>query len=705
VETRQIANQRVAIHRYNTIIVGSGAAGMNCAVHLYEFMEQKGVENPQEGIAVVTAGIGLGASRMSGSDKQTYYKMGTSPDVADSAEEFAKSLTAAGCCHGELALAEAIASLREFYHLVQAGVPFPHDPIGSYCGYKTDNDPYERATSAGPKTSKYMSECLQRHLERYRVKIYDRQEVAHLLTIDAAKSKQIVGVVTIDKNKIAEDNYAINIFYCANLVLAVGGPGEMYKTSVYPKGQVGIHGLALAAGLTAENLTESQFGLASIKFRWNVSGSYMQAIPRIFSTDAKGKDEREFLTDFFPSTSSMATDIFLKGYQWPFDPQRIENLQSSLIDILVFNETQKGRRVFMDFLHNPWHGLPGREPITGKMPVPQEFDINDLEPEAAEYLKKTGAFQDTPIERLFAMNPLAIEIYKENGIDLHSEPLEIAVCAQHNNGGFAVNKWWQSNIPRTFVIGEMAGTHGVKRPGGSALNAGQVGGLRAAEYIVNVYGCPPAEDGPDYSDPLPRLASGDAGASKQAEIDRQLSRFVDKLEGYKSSSGLVPEEVIEEIQGRMTASAGHIRELEDGRKALEEAVKLYKNIQQQGFKLGDAKGIITAIQAEHLALTSAAFLKAIVELLQQGSGSRGSHLVLADDGIQIHPDIIHKATGKALKFKPENEALRNSILRIEYDAGKPDLFRCGNIALRPAPADRKAFEPAWQDYREGKIYS
>ena len=47
--------------------------------------------------------------------------------------------------------------------------------------------------------------------------------------------------------------------------------------------------------------------------------------------------------------SKMATNIFLKGYQWPFDPQRIENYQSSLIDMLVFNETQKGRRVFMDF--------------------------------------------------------------------------------------------------------------------------------------------------------------------------------------------------------------------------------------------------------------------------------------------------------------------------------------------------------------------
>ena len=310
---------------------------MNCAVHLYEFMIDSGIKDAQNRIAVVTAGLGLGASRMSGSDKQTYYKMGTSCQMPDSAEEFAKTLADAGCCHGDLALAEAIGSLREFYHLVQAGVPFPHDSMGSYIGYKTDNDPYERATSAGPKTSKYMSECLEKQVRRYGIQIHDHKEVAQFLTAGTGDSKRIVGVVTIDKKKLIGDDYAINIYYCKNLVLAAGGPGELYETSVYPKGQLGIHGIAFKAGLAAENLTESQFGLASIKFRWNVSGSYCQAIPRIFSTDADGKEEREFLTDFFPSMSKMATNIFLKGYQWPFDPQRIENFQSSLIDILVLN--------------------------------------------------------------------------------------------------------------------------------------------------------------------------------------------------------------------------------------------------------------------------------------------------------------------------------------------------------------------------------
>jgi succinate dehydrogenase/fumarate reductase flavoprotein subunit len=672
----KIGKQSVAVYNLNTVIVGAGAAGMNCAVHLYEFMSQKGVKDAQKRIAVITSGINLGASRMSGSDKQTYYKQGTGPEIPDCAEQFAKTLTAAGCCHGDLALAEGISSLREFYHLVEAGVPFPTDSMGAFLGYKTDHDPAERATSAGPKTSKFMSECLQRQVERYGIPIFDKQEVAHLLTAGTGKARRIIGIVTMDKSKVSVSQWGVTMFLAANVVLAAGGPGAMYKTSVYPEGQIGIHGLAFRAGLAAENLTESQFGLASTKFRWNVSGTYMQAVPRLFSTDADGKNEREFLVGFFPSMSKMATDIFLKGYQWPFDPQRIENLQSSLVDVLVFNQTQKGRRVFMDFRRNPVG--------SGEM---MPFAVKNLEPEAYDYLAKAGAFQATPIQRLAHMNPLAIDIYKEHGIDLYKEPLEIAVCSQHNNGGFAINKWWESSIPHTFVIGEMAGSHGVKRPGGSALNAGQVGGLRAALYIANIYG-----------DEMP------AASKWQKEIREQASDLIEKLNQWKTSDGSTAEAIIETIQNRMTASAGHIREPVDARKALREALALYKRITQSGIVLKKVKSVASAIQAEHLALASVGYLKAVVELLAAGSGSRGSHLVLTEDGTEIHMNITNPATGAPLKFKPENKDLRDSILRIKLDERAKDLFQCSTIEPRPMPKDRKSFEPAWADYREGNIY-
>ncbi len=95
--------------------------------------------------------------------------------------------------------------------------------------------------------------------------------------------------------------------------------------------------------------------------------------------------------------------------------------------------------------------------------------------------------QSTPIERLISLNSPAVELYREHHIDLSSEPLEIGVCAQHNNGGLKGNIWWESDLRHLFPVGEVNGSHGVYRPGGSALNSGQVGSSRAAEFISRRY--------------------------------------------------------------------------------------------------------------------------------------------------------------------------------------------------------------------------
>ena len=668
---------QVSVRNLNTLIVGAGAAGMNCAVHLYEFMIEKGVENPHDRIAVVTAGAKLGASRMSGSDKQTYYKLGTSPTVADSAMDFAKTLTAFGCMHGDIALAEGLSGLREFYHLVQAGVPFPHDPEGAYVGYKTDHDPFERATSAGPKTSKLMTECLQKQADRYGIRIFDGHEVVHLITSGEGDSKRIIGIITIDRDRVEDESFGLTVFLCENLVLAAGGPGELYEVSVYPHGQTGIHGLALAAGLKAHNLTESQFGLASTKFRWNVSGTYMQVVPRIFSTDASGGDEREFLAPHFDSTAKMATNTFLKGYQWPFDPQRILNQQSSLIDVLVYYETQiLARRVFMDFTRNP---IPGE----GKEP----FNLEAMDDEAITYLRRNLALQDTPIERLEHMNPLAIDIYAEHDIDIRTEPLEINVCAQHHNGGFVVDKWWQSSIPGTFVIGEMAGTHGVKRPGGSALNSGQVGGLRAAEYIANACGC-------------------DIGlADVSSEVASQLETIYRAACGLTQNSlGVTPPEAICTIQKNMSLYGGHVRQLETCKSAIESACNLYTTLCNGGMRLARSSDLPAAFRAQHLALSQIAFLEAIAEYIEAGGGSRGSFMVLREDGEVISPNLINPATNSPFRFAAENEELRNTIAEVGIDNVDEGTLRFRRVPVRPIPERDDAFELAWAAYRTGEVY-
>ena len=671
--TLSLRGHAVPVYLANTIVVGAGAAGMNAAVHLVEFWRELGVSQPASRVAVITRGRGLGASRMSGSDKQTYYKMGTSPRTPDTAVDFAKTLTAFGACHGDNALVEGITSLREFYHLAQAGVPFPHDPYGAFLGYKTDHDPYERATSAGPKTSKFMSECLDKQAAALGIEVTQGYEL-----VDFVKDGgRIVGAICLDRKALRGPLHGLTLFVAENWVLAAGGPGEIYATTVYPRGQVGIHGPALKAGLEAVNLTESQYGLASTKFRWNVSGTYMQVIPRIYSTDATGGDPCEFLTEYFDDMPTMAANIFLKGYQWPFDAQRIANAGSSLVDMAVHQETVvRGRRVWMDSLRNP----------VGKKGW-AKFRIADLPPEAREYLEKNKALQRLPIDRLAYMNQPAIDIYTEHGIDLTSEPLEIAICAQHHNGGFAVNKWWESNIPHVFVVGEMAGTHGVKRPGGSALNAGQAGGLRAAEYITHV-----------YSSDSPALGQ----VRKAATV--ALRQALGQLEGMLSAQDAPrPKDVLAEIGQRMTRYAAHIRSTGTIATALQAAQEQYRSVCADGIAAAKPADLPAAIQARQQCLTQVAMLYAIAQMLQRGAGSRGSHCVLDESGQAMHPLLIDPDTRQPYKVKPENQTLRDHILAVAYRE-KGELFTCRDERPRPIPDRDIAFELAWREYRENRIY-
>jgi succinate dehydrogenase/fumarate reductase flavoprotein subunit len=337
----------------------------------------------------------------------------------------------------------------------------------------------------------------------------------------------------------------------------------------------------------------------------------------------------------------------------------------------------RGRRVWMDFLRNPV-GLGGWE----------EFRLDRLGKEALEYLEKTGAMQATPIERLEHMNPPAIAIYRENGIDLFDEPLEIAVCAQHNNGGFAVSKWWESNLRHTFVVGEMAGTHGVKRPGGSALNAGQTGGLRAAEYIARVYGAD-----------LPKAPS--------AEVKAGLAGVVADLKGMLArgrQSRLTAEEAMREIGRRMTRCGAHIRWRSGASEALDAAMAQYRRLQSEGLKVASPRQLPAAVRMLQQCLTQVAMLKAICAMFDRNVGSRGSHCILDESGIEMHPALIDPATGQPYRFKEENVALRQQILYVAYNEDAPDLFEAWDVAPRPIPDRQVAFEPAWTEYREGSIY-
>jgi len=674
--TVRINNIDIDVYSLNTAIVGTGAAGFNAADSLYNL--------GQRDIAIITEGIKMGTSRNTGSDKQTYYKLTLAGDVQDSVVEMAKTLFDGGSMHGDIALVEAALSAGAFYKLVNIGVPFPHNKYGEYIGYKTDHDPRQRATSAGPLTSRFMTERLEEQVMQKNIKIFDGFLVIGILTekgIDENKDEnKAVGLIAIDMNKLNNSgpdadlsDIGVTLFNCTNIIYATGGPAGMYLTSVYPESQTGASGIAFEAGARGINLTESQYGIASIKFRWNLSGTYQQVIPRYVSTKEDGSDEREFLEEYFDTPGRMLNAIFLKGYQWPFDPRKIKNYGSSIIDILVYNETQiKGRKVFLDFTKNPsWGSKNG------------EIDYSLLGPEAYNYLNNSGALFGTPIQRLAKMNQPAIDLYKNNGIDLTSEYLEIAVCAQHNNGGLVGNIWWESNLKHLFPVGEVNGTFGIYRPGGSALNSTQVGSLRAAQYIKANY-----SDDPPGVDEFIKIVHG------------QVMEKLDIAKSFLSNVSDTPNVMAlrKEMQQRMTKAGAHIRTPDGVDEALKKCLEDLDELLSKT-TIASPRQLPEAFRNRDILITQFVYLSAIKEYISKSGGSRGSYLIQNSNGelpIDNLPDDF--------RFILDKGDLAGLVCEValKIEKGK---YSCNAEwkPVRPIPDAESWFENVWNAYRKGEI--
>lgn len=646
-EIFRAGNYTAKVVRCNTAIVGSGAAGFNAADRLWQL--------GQHDIVLVTENRVGGTSRNTGSDKQTYYKLTLSGGDPDSVREMADTLFAGRCVDGDIALCEAALSTQCFLKLVELGVPFPRNRYGEYIGYKTDHDPRRRATSVGPYTSKQMTECLEAAVQAKGVPMLDKTQVIKILTDGGT----VCGLLCL--NTAAQDAAErFTLIRCKNVIWATGGPAGMYADSVYPFSQYGATGLALEAGAKGKNLTEWQYGLASVAPRWNVSGTYMQVLPRVYSAAADGSDEREFLMDFFTDAHDMLSKLFLKGYQWPFDVRKVAD-GSSIIDILVYLETCKGRKVYLDYRTNPAGGA---------------FSYDALLPEAREYLTRAGACFGTPIERLAHMNQPAIDFYRDKGVDLYTQPLEIALCAQHNNGGIGIDCWWQTDVKGLFAVGEAAASHGVYRPGGTALNAGQVGSTRAAQYIA-------------------ARCQGDAPDNFGLAAAAALTEMAALADACRADTGNV-RTLWQHAAGEMSRCGAAIRDPAQI-KAYCEAVK--KQLANFGMtvKAADRTELAMVYRLRDMLLSQRAYLTAMADYTAHGGKSRGSALYTDLTG-GVKP--FAQLPGTFTFALDETEA--PLIQELWFEDG---TCRTAWRAPRPIPADDDFFENVWRSYREtGNIY-
>ena len=676
----------------NTVVVGTGSAGFCAADRLWEL--------GQDDVVMVADKVNAGSSRNAGSDKQTYYKLTLSGGDGDSVHEMAQTLFSGGAMDGDNALAEAALSARGFLRLCDLGVPFPQNRFGEFIGYKTDHDPRRRATSVGPYTSRSMVEQLEKKVHRNGTRIFGECRVVDVVVRDG----EVVGLLVL-RTDVPHDGAASPwlLFRCTNLVYATGGPAGMYATRVFPHGQWGASGAAYRAGVHGKNLTEWQFGLASTHPRWNVSGTYMQVIPRFVSTDADGDDEREFLTEAIDDYGRLLSMVFLKGYQWPFDIRKARD-GSSLIDLLVYRETVlRGRRVFLDFRRNP---------------VRDELDPSALSPEAHDYLERAGVLFGTPIERLRAMNEPAYQFYlgKNPYVDLEQQMLEVDVCAQHNNGGLVVDAWWQSNVAGFFPVGEAGGAHGVYRPGGAALNSGQVGATRAAQFVAARRTQAPADEATFAA------AAGAVLAAAAGLVRRASARAAG---GTPDNTG----ELLTAVQVLMSEKAGPVRSAASIREALEQVHAWLCGYDDTVSADASSRRSVNRTFLVRDVLTSAyVYLSAMADYVAHGGRSRGSVLYTDADGtlpLVGHGDASDDELDlpDVFRFAPDGGALDEEVQEAAWVAPgsapepgweaveprKPDdpagtpVFRWR--PRRPIPQDDDFFENVWREFRDhGNIH-
>jgi succinate dehydrogenase/fumarate reductase flavoprotein subunit len=231
-------------------------------------------------------------------------------------------------------------------------------------------------------------------------------------------------------------------------------------------------------------------------------------------------------------------------------------------------------------------------------------------------------------------------------------------------------------VPNLFACGEVAGSHGVYRPGGSALNAGQVGSTRCAQYISKH-----KENNKADSNLFDSLAENAMG--KHLNITRNILGDSDNVL-----------ELTEKYQKLMDEVAGPIRNAS----RFDEANKIFSDAFYGFDKLAcvsKENRLWLAYRLRDALLGEMMYITAMKAYVLAGGKSRGSAIYTSENGTA--PDKMEDI----FRFELDDGALNDRVFEISYLG---ELDGIGNSArpVRPLPEGGGFFENVWREYRETK---
>mgnify|MGYP001029270756 CR=1 FL=1 len=560
------------------LVAGGGGAALRGAIAAYE-------QNPSLDIVLVTKGA-LGHSGVTAtacSDRMAFHATlaTTEPGGPDAWRYHADDIYRIGGHVSDADLGSMLARRAEeaFDYLDKLGVPWARRSDGTVDQFVTDGSAYARACYTGPYTANDIEVALVRRLRELPIRVVEHHMVAELLLDEAGR--QVSGAVLVSQH---EDQ--VTPVAAKTLILATGGAGRIYDVSVFPEDCTGDgYALAYRAGAELVNLEFIQIGLCSLKTNLACSGSMMRALGRLVNDQGE-----EFLARYFPPGTDYAqiyATLFAKGASWPVSYRE----PSHIIDIAVASEMETGRRVFLDYSHDPvglnLAALP--EQVRSWYAEVKGIDLSDAQTVCS------------PLVRLQAINRPSVEWLAARGIDLEAgDMVEIAPAIQHFQGGVKIREQGNTTICGLYAAGEVAGgQHGANRPGGNALLDSQVFGRVAGESAAR------------YAETRGPVTPISAKGAEQA-----VQRLFD-------SNGLNATDVRERVGTAMTSACSVYRT----RAGLEELCGTLDDMAKSGTSRAGVS-LANAVEAVNVLQTARLVAKAALERDE----SRGPHLRFRDDG-------------------------------------------------------------------------
>lgn len=561
----------------DVLVVGGGGGGLRAALAARE-------QNHDASICLATKGIlgQSGVTALACSDRMAFHATlpHTEPFCEDAWLYHARDIYEIGGRVSDANLAAILAenALEAFEYLQKLGVPFV-TCNGKADQFVTDGSEYARACYTGPYTAVHIEQALLKELKRGHFGLLENCSVLELIT----GTEGIRGAIALLEDRHNQEIVVIN---APAVIMASGGGGLIYADNVFPLGNSGSGTvLAYRAGAELVNMEFIQFGIASVKTRLNCSGSMMRAFPRFINDRG-----HEFLGGYLPEGITQLDIpglIFRKGATWPVSYEH----DTRILDIAVYKERLEGRKVYLDYSKNP-HGFSYQklDPALRKRyqrEIKKEISLEERE--------------EKPLNRLQEINPDSVSWLEEHGINITGgEMVEIAVCAQHFQGGIKINNRGETSVSGLYAVGECAGgQHGANRPGGNALLDSQVfGKITGTEAAI-------------------KAKQAKVRVNARAITKSEISVTLDKVDALHKSRGLPAGEYLSRLQKIMSGCAGVVRTAEK----LNEGLSLLEELRQRSFKV-DSSGLVQAMELSAMVTLAETVLRAA--LLRDES--RGPHL-------------------------------------------------------------------------------